>query len=164
MTIGHRILLLILAPAAVLIVFAAWIVSERVSALAEAAQLQQGELAISAVDGLVGEWQRERGRSAQFLGSGAPTLSPELVTQRQAADRALTDLKGLDGANTDARVGAALAKALAAAQRLPALRADVMIGSDGPRVMPDVPTIATGTRGTYHFDLVVDLRPGGVPV
>ena len=28
--------------------------------------------------------------------------------------------------------------------------------------MPEVPTIATGTRGTYHFDLVVDLRPGGV--
>ena len=25
-----------------------------------------------------------------------------------------------------------------------------------------MPTIATGTRGTYHFDLVVDLRPGGV--
>ena len=43
-----------------------------------------------------------------------------------------------------------------------ALAADVLIGSDGPRVMPDVPTIATGTRGTYHFDLVVDLRPGGV--
>jgi acetylornithine deacetylase/succinyl-diaminopimelate desuccinylase-like protein len=42
------------------------------------------------------------------------------------------------------------------------LAADVLIGSDGPRVMPDVPTIATGTRGTFHFDLVVDLRPGGV--
>jgi acetylornithine deacetylase/succinyl-diaminopimelate desuccinylase-like protein len=42
------------------------------------------------------------------------------------------------------------------------LKADVLIGSDGPRVMPEVPTIATGTRGTYHFDLVVDLRPGGV--
>ncbi len=42
------------------------------------------------------------------------------------------------------------------------LAADVLIASDGPRVMPDVPTIATGTRGTYHFDLVVDLRPGGV--
>jgi acetylornithine deacetylase/succinyl-diaminopimelate desuccinylase-like protein len=40
--------------------------------------------------------------------------------------------------------------------------ADVLIASDGPRVMPDVPTIATGTRGTYHFDLAVDLRPGGV--
>ncbi len=42
------------------------------------------------------------------------------------------------------------------------LAADVLIGSDGPRVMPDIPTIATGTRGTYHFDLLVDLRPGGV--
>jgi acetylornithine deacetylase/succinyl-diaminopimelate desuccinylase-like protein len=42
------------------------------------------------------------------------------------------------------------------------LKADVLIGSDGPRVMPEVPTIATGTRGTFHFDLVVDLRPGGV--
>ncbi len=43
-----------------------------------------------------------------------------------------------------------------------ALAADVLIGSDGPRVMPEVPTLATGTRGTFHFDLVVDLRPGGV--
>ena len=43
-----------------------------------------------------------------------------------------------------------------------ALAADVLIASDGPRVMPEVPTIATGTRGTFHFDLVVDLRPGGV--
>ena len=43
-----------------------------------------------------------------------------------------------------------------------ALAADVLIGSDGPRVMPEVPTIATGTRGTWHCDLVVDLRPGGV--
>jgi acetylornithine deacetylase/succinyl-diaminopimelate desuccinylase-like protein len=42
------------------------------------------------------------------------------------------------------------------------LVADVLVASDGPRVMPEVPTIATGTRGTYHFDLVVDLRPGGV--
>ena len=42
------------------------------------------------------------------------------------------------------------------------LAADVLIGSDGPRVAPDVPTIATGTRGTFHFDLMVALRPGGV--
>jgi len=42
------------------------------------------------------------------------------------------------------------------------LAADVLIASDGPRVMPEVPTIATGTRGTFHFDLIVDLRPGGV--
>jgi acetylornithine deacetylase/succinyl-diaminopimelate desuccinylase-like protein len=48
------------------------------------------------------------------------------------------------------------------AQQADRLAADVLIASDGPRVMPEVPTIATGTRGTYHFDLVVDLRPGGV--
>ncbi|HTU52941.1 MAG TPA: M20 family metallopeptidase [Acetobacteraceae bacterium] len=43
-----------------------------------------------------------------------------------------------------------------------ALAADVLIGSDGPRVTPEMPTIATGTRGTFHFDLAVRLRAGGV--
>lgn len=42
------------------------------------------------------------------------------------------------------------------------LAADVLIGSDGPRVAPEIPTIATGTRGTFHFELAVTLRPGGV--
>ena len=42
------------------------------------------------------------------------------------------------------------------------LAADVLIASDGPRVAPELPTIATGTRGTWHFDLVVKLREGGV--
>jgi acetylornithine deacetylase/succinyl-diaminopimelate desuccinylase-like protein len=42
------------------------------------------------------------------------------------------------------------------------LVADVLIASDGPRVTPEVPTVATGTRGTYHFDLVVAVRRGGV--
>jgi acetylornithine deacetylase/succinyl-diaminopimelate desuccinylase-like protein len=39
------------------------------------------------------------------------------------------------------------------------LAADVLIASDGPRVEPEMPTIATGTRGTFHFDLVLKLRP-----
>jgi acetylornithine deacetylase/succinyl-diaminopimelate desuccinylase-like protein len=43
-----------------------------------------------------------------------------------------------------------------------ALRADVLIASDGPRVAAGTPTISTGTRGTFHFDLVLDIRPGGV--
>ncbi|MSO91278.1 MAG: M20 peptidase family dipeptidase [Acetobacteraceae bacterium] len=43
-----------------------------------------------------------------------------------------------------------------------ALAAHVLIASDGPRVMPEVPTIATGTRGTFHFDLSLNFRPGGV--
>ncbi len=42
------------------------------------------------------------------------------------------------------------------------LAADVLIASDGPRVNSATPTVSTGTRGTFHFDLVLDIRPGGV--
>ena len=42
------------------------------------------------------------------------------------------------------------------------LKADVLIASDGPRVASHVPTLSTGTRGSFHFDLVLKLRPGGV--
>jgi acetylornithine deacetylase/succinyl-diaminopimelate desuccinylase-like protein len=48
------------------------------------------------------------------------------------------------------------------AEQADRLVADVLIASDGPRVMPEVPTIATGTRGIFNFDLAVNLRPGGV--
>jgi acetylornithine deacetylase/succinyl-diaminopimelate desuccinylase-like protein len=42
------------------------------------------------------------------------------------------------------------------------LAADALIASDGPRVEPSLPTITVGTRGTWHCDLVIRLRPGGV--
>ena len=42
------------------------------------------------------------------------------------------------------------------------LAADVLIASDGPRVDPAMPTIYTGTRGIFQFDLVLKLRDGGV--
>ena len=42
------------------------------------------------------------------------------------------------------------------------LAADVLIGSDGPRVGPTTPTITTGSRGAFRFDLVLRTRPGGV--
>lgn len=41
-----------------------------------------------------------------------------------------------------------------------ALRADVLIASDGPRLQRDTPTVFMGTRGGISFDLVVDLREG----
>jgi len=41
-----------------------------------------------------------------------------------------------------------------------ALRADVLIASDGPRLSPDRPTMFMGARGGIGFDLVVDLREG----
>lgn len=41
------------------------------------------------------------------------------------------------------------------------LAADLLIGSDGPRLQPDRPTIFGGTRGAMNFDMTVDLRAGG---
>ena len=42
-----------------------------------------------------------------------------------------------------------------------AFKAGVFIGSDGPRVRMDRPTISLGARGAMNFDLVCDLREGG---
>ncbi|HZF79632.1 MAG TPA: M20 family metallopeptidase [Rubrivivax sp.] len=42
-----------------------------------------------------------------------------------------------------------------------ALRADVLIASDGPRLRRDRPTMFLGTRGTLNFDLTLNLREGG---
>jgi acetylornithine deacetylase/succinyl-diaminopimelate desuccinylase-like protein len=41
-----------------------------------------------------------------------------------------------------------------------AFAADVFIGSDGPRVAADRPTVTLGARGVQNFDLVCDLRAG----
>src|SRR6266404_5413924 len=41
------------------------------------------------------------------------------------------------------------------------LAADMLLGSDGPRLSPARPTIYMGTRGAFNFDLSVDLREGG---
>jgi acetylornithine deacetylase/succinyl-diaminopimelate desuccinylase-like protein len=40
------------------------------------------------------------------------------------------------------------------------LKADVLIGSDGPRIAPGEPTIFLGARGGYPIDLIVELREG----
>ena len=42
------------------------------------------------------------------------------------------------------------------------LAADVLLASDGPRSAAAVPTLSTGTRGSFNFDLRLNLRPGGV--
>jgi len=41
------------------------------------------------------------------------------------------------------------------------LEADILIGSDGPRLAPDAPTLFMGTRGALNFDLVLEMRAGG---
>ena len=42
------------------------------------------------------------------------------------------------------------------------LAADVLIASDGPRLMVDVPTVFLGSRGALNFDLKIDLRDGAL--
>ncbi len=42
-----------------------------------------------------------------------------------------------------------------------ALRADVLIASDGPRLARDRPTVFLGSRGVANFDLKLTLREGG---
>jgi acetylornithine deacetylase/succinyl-diaminopimelate desuccinylase-like protein len=41
------------------------------------------------------------------------------------------------------------------------LAADVLIGSDGPRLSADRPTIYLGTRGGFSIDIWIDAREGG---
>jgi len=42
-----------------------------------------------------------------------------------------------------------------------ALRADVFIASDGPRLQPGRPTLFLGSRGAFNFDMVAEFRQGG---
>ena len=51
-------------------------------------------------------------------------------------------------------------RALATAERQ-ALAADVLIGSDGPRLSAERPTVYLGSRGAMNFELSVNLRSGG---
>jgi acetylornithine deacetylase/succinyl-diaminopimelate desuccinylase-like protein len=41
------------------------------------------------------------------------------------------------------------------------LKADALIGSDGPRLQPHKPAIFGGTRGTLNFVMKLDMREGG---
>jgi acetylornithine deacetylase/succinyl-diaminopimelate desuccinylase-like protein len=41
------------------------------------------------------------------------------------------------------------------------LAADVLIGSDGPRIHPNRPDLSLGTRGAMNFDLSIEAREGG---
>jgi acetylornithine deacetylase/succinyl-diaminopimelate desuccinylase-like protein len=41
------------------------------------------------------------------------------------------------------------------------LKADVLIGSDGPRLSPERPTLFMGSRGLFNFKMSLNLRDGG---
>lgn len=48
-----------------------------------------------------------------------------------------------------------------AAEEREALAADMLIGSDGPRLSAQRPTVFLGSRGAMNFEMIVELREGG---
>jgi acetylornithine deacetylase/succinyl-diaminopimelate desuccinylase-like protein len=46
-------------------------------------------------------------------------------------------------------------------EQKPLLSADILLGSDGPRLSAARPTIYLGTRGALNFDLTIEARQGG---
>ncbi len=125
------------------------------------------------VRGLEGQWSAGLEpwqlceRDGRWYGRGTADNKGQHAACLAALEAVLAERGGQLGANivllietSEERGSRGLAEFVAAHRDR--LAADVLIASDGPRVAPDVPTIATGTRGSFHFDLVVSLRPGGV--
>jgi acetylornithine deacetylase/succinyl-diaminopimelate desuccinylase-like protein len=106
-------------------------------------------------------------RTGRWYGRGTADNKGQHALNLAALDAVLAERGGRLGFNlkllleTSEERGSQGLRAFVAGAR-EALAADVLIGSDGPRVAPGMPTVATGTRGTFHFDLVLSLRPGGV--
>ena len=106
-------------------------------------------------------------RDGRWYGRGSADNKGQHVLNLTALETVLSQRGGKLGFNIKLLIemaeerGSRGLRAFVAAHR-ELLAADALIASDGPRVEPGLPTIATGTRGTYHFDLAVKLRAGGV--
>ncbi|MEL6983416.1 MAG: M20/M25/M40 family metallo-hydrolase, partial [Actinomycetota bacterium] len=123
------------------------------------------------VRGLEGKWSEDRDPWAltveddRWYGRGTADNKGQ-HTINLAALAAVLEERGSLGFNstilleTSEEVGSPGLAAFAKANR-DLLRADVLIGSDGPRLRPESPTIFMGTRGALNFTLSLDLREGG---
>lgn len=80
------------------------------------------------------------------------------VLEQRGGDKLGFNVKFL--VETGEETGSPGLEAFCRAQR-DALRADVLIASDGPRLRRERPTVFLGTRGTINFDLSLNLRDGG---
>lgn len=106
-------------------------------------------------------------RGDRWYGRGSADNKGQHALNLAALEAVLAERGGRLGANVklvietaEERGSQGLREFVAAHAR--ELAADALIASDGPRVEKEVPTITVGTRGTWHCDLVVKLRPGGV--
>ncbi len=125
------------------------------------------------VRGLADQWEpgldpwRLTERDGAWYGRGSADNKGQHALNLSALEAVLAERGGRLGANlkivlemSEERGSTGLRAFIQA--HAAALEADVLIASDGPRVASTIPTVTTGSRGSYQFDLVVDVRPGGV--
>ncbi|MFY0612286.1 MAG: M20 family metallopeptidase [Hyphomicrobiaceae bacterium] len=111
-----------------------------------------------------GPWQTARD-GERLYGRGTADNKGQ-HTINMAAMKAVIDERGSLGFNAKVMIemgeenGSAGVHQIIGANK-EAFAADVFIGSDGPRVRMDRPTMSLGARGATNFDLVCDLRAGG---
>ena len=123
------------------------------------------------VRGLEGEWQEGRSpwkmekAGDRWYGRGTADNKGQHSINIAALAKVL-ETRGKLGFNSRILIemseesGSAGLREFCHAQRS-ALSADVLIGSDGPRLSPSVPTLFMGTRGAINFELSINLREGG---
>ena len=92
LTVKLRVLLVAAIPVVGLLLAAAAIVTERLTAVSSARHVRfEAEMAVY-IGNLIHELQRERGASAVFLGSKGTKLGAELEQQRASTDKLRTDM------------------------------------------------------------------------
>ncbi len=111
-----------------------------------------------------GPWELARDGERLYGRGTADNKAQHLIDMR--AMEAVIETRGRLGFNakmvieTGEENGSKGLREVIAANRS-AFSADVFIGSDGPRVRADRPTVSLGCRGAQNFDLVCDFREGG---
>lgn len=125
------------------------------------------------VRGLEDQWSdgldpwRLTDRGDRWYGRGSADNKGQHAINLAALEQVIAERGGTLGfsvrmiVETGEETGSRGLKELVHAQR-DRLAADVLLASDGPRSAALLPTISTGTRGGFHFELRCDLRAGGV--
>lgn len=121
------------------------------------------------VGGMIGEWADDHApfdlaeTETRLYGRGTADNKGQHLINLMALEAASAARGGKLGYNVkiliemSEEIGSLGLREFAMANR-ELLSADILIGSDGPRVAPDMPTVVLGTRGAMNFALSVKLR------